>query len=70
MVALMAHEHLCLVLETAERGAVHDPVAVALERAAERIVGLGMTAPSAPLRMARVRCERPAGAAVEAEAAV
>ena len=69
MVALVAHEHLRLVLEAAERGAVHDPVAVALERAAQRIVGSACGARGCA-RMARKRRERPAGAALEAEAAV
>ena len=41
VVALRRDEHLRLVLEPAERLAVHDPVAVALERRAERAVGLG-----------------------------
>ena len=41
VVALRRHEHLGLVLEPPERLAVHDPVAVALERRAQRAVLLG-----------------------------
>jgi hypothetical protein len=70
VIALVAHEHLRLVLEAAERGAVHDAVAVALERAAERVVRLGVRPPPAALGMARKRREHPARAAVDAEAAV
>jgi hypothetical protein len=70
MVALVAHEHLRLVLEAAERGAVHDAVPVALERAAQRAVGLRVRPPAAALGVARKGRERPAGAALDAEAAV
>jgi hypothetical protein len=49
---------------------VHDAVAVALERAAQRVVGLRVRAPAAALGLARKRRERPAGAALDAEAAV
>ena len=70
MIALVADEHLGFVLEAAERGAVHDAIAVALERAAQRIFGLGMAPPPTALRMARVGGERPAGAAVDAGATV
>ena len=70
VIALVAHEHLRLVLEAAERGAVHDAVAVALERAAQRVVGFRVSPPPAALGMTRKRRERPAGAALDAEAAV
>jgi hypothetical protein len=70
MIAFVADEHLGLVLEPAERGAVHDTIAVALERAAQRVIGFGMTPPPAALRIAREGCERPAGAAVDTEATV
>ncbi len=40
VVAHRRHEHLRLVLQAAERLAVHDPVAVALEGGAQRAVGL------------------------------
>ena len=70
MIALVADEHLGLVLEAPERGAVDDPVAVALEGAAQRLLGLEMAPPPASLRIAGIGCQRPAGAAVEGKAAV
>jgi hypothetical protein len=70
MVALVIDEHLRLVLETAERGAVHDPVAVALERAAQPALRLRVTAAPAPLRIARMGRQGSAGGALEAWAAV
>jgi hypothetical protein len=70
VVALVAYEHLGFVLEAAKRRAVHDAIAIALERAAQRIVRLGMAPPPAALRTARERRERPPGAAVDAEAAI
>ena len=66
VVALVVDEHLGLVLEAAERGAVDDPVAVALERAAQRALRLGMTAAAAPRRITGVGRQRPAGGALEA----
>ena len=53
VVALRRDEHLRLVLEPAERLAVHDPVAVALERRAQR---------RSPPRAARARPDRSASA--------
>jgi hypothetical protein len=45
----MIDEHLGLILEPAERGAVNDPVAIALERAAQAAGVLDMaTAPAVP----------------------
>jgi hypothetical protein len=41
VVALRCDEHLRLVLQAAKRLAVHDPVAVALQRRAQRAVLLG-----------------------------
>ena len=46
VIALVIDEHLGLILEPPERGAVHDPVAIALEGAAQAAGGLGM-APAA-----------------------
>ena len=51
VVAARRHEHLRLVRQPAERLAVHDPVAVALERRAQRAVLLGVR-PRAPDRSA------------------
>jgi hypothetical protein len=70
MIALMADEHLGLVFETPERGAMDDPVAIALEGAAQRILRLGMAPAPAALRMACVGHQRTAELAVDAEAAV
>jgi hypothetical protein len=44
-VALVIDQHLGLVLEAPERGAVDDPIAVALKLAAEARRRLGVTAP-------------------------
>jgi hypothetical protein len=44
VIASRRHEHLCLVLQPAERLAVHDPVAVALKRRAQRAVLLRLRA--------------------------
>ena len=55
VVALRRHEHLRLVLEPPERLAVHDPVAVALERRAQRAVLLRARTPG---RSARERRQR------------
>ena len=44
VIALVIDEHLGLVLEPPKRGAVHDPVAIALERTAQPAGGLGMYA--------------------------
>jgi hypothetical protein len=49
VVALEVDEDLGLVLEPAERGRVHDPVAVALVRGPERALGLRVGAPEAVL---------------------
>ncbi len=70
VVAFVVDEHLGLVLEAAEGGAVDDPVAVALERAAQRALRLGVAAAAAALGIAGVGRQRPAGGALEAEAAV
>ena len=70
VVALVIDEHLGLVLQTAKGGAVDDPVAVALEGAAQRALGLGIAATAAALRVAGVRRQRPAGGALAAETAV
>jgi hypothetical protein len=45
VIAFRREEHLGLVLETAERLGVHDPIAVALEARADRIGWLGPFAP-------------------------
>jgi hypothetical protein len=47
VVALVVYEHLGLVLESAKRGAVDDPIAIALERHAKRVLGLAMDTASA-----------------------
>ena len=52
VVAGRREEHLGLVLEPAKRLAVHDAIAVAMERRPNRIVGLG---PEPPLRLAASR---------------
>ena len=41
VVAISRGQYLCLVLESAERGAVDDSVAVPLERGPHRVLGLG-----------------------------
>src|SRR5437667_10020665 len=56
--ALGREEHLRLVLETAERFGVDDPVAVALEAGADRIGRLGPFAATALRRQHRMRRER------------
>src|SRR5436305_4054494 len=58
VVALGREEHLRLVLETAERFGVDDPVAVALEAGADRIGRLGPFAATALRRQHRMRRER------------
>ena len=55
VVALGREEHLRLVLETAERFGVDDPVAVALEAGADRIGRLGPFASTALRRQHRMR---------------
>src|SRR6266566_4182259 len=57
VVPLGREEHLCLVLETAERFGVDDPVAVALEAGADRIGRLGPFATTALGRQHRMRRE-------------
>jgi hypothetical protein len=54
VVALRRDEHLCLVLQPPERLRVDDPIAIALERRAQRRVRLG----DRPLRRVRARRER------------
>jgi hypothetical protein len=54
VIALVIDEHLGLVLEAAECGAVHDPVAVALERAAQAAGGLGMAPAPTVVGLARI----------------
>jgi hypothetical protein len=49
---------------------VHDAVAIALEWGAQRVVGFRVRPPPAALGVARKGREHPAGAAVDAEAAV
>ena len=56
VVALVIDEHLGLVLEAPERARVHDPIAIALERGAMRMLGLGVHAPAR--RRARDRPRR------------
>ena len=65
VVALVVDEDLRLVLEAAERRAVDDAVAVALERQPERMLGLGVDAPAASRCCAsrRWRASPPPGAA-------
>ena len=58
MIALRGDEHLCLVLEPAKRLAMHDPVAVALERGAQRTALLGVHAPGGGVGMHRQRAQR------------
>jgi hypothetical protein len=77
VIAFMIDEHLGLILEAAERGAVHDPVAIALERAAQARGGLGV-APAAAVvgvagivgGLARLAAFRPTGVTRGANAAV
>jgi hypothetical protein len=54
MVALVVNEDLRLVLQPPERIRMDDAVAVALERRAERIVGLRIDPPAACCRVRRV----------------
>ncbi len=70
MIAFVVDEHLGLVLQPAERGAVDDPIAIALKRASKSALGLEVAAAAAVRRIARVRRQRPAGVALETEAAV
>ena len=56
VVALVIDEHLGLVLEPPERARVHDPIAIALERGAMAVLGLGVHAPAR--RRARDRPRR------------
>ena len=65
VVALGRDEHLRLVLEAPERLAVHDPVAVALERRPQAAVGLRALAPGGVgrrrQRVTATRLHAPAG---------
>jgi hypothetical protein len=68
VIALMIDEHLGLILEAPERGAVHDPIAIALEGAAQAAGGLGMAPAATVVRVAgivggvaRVAAFRPTG---------
>ena len=51
IVALVVDENLGLVLQPAEGRAMDDPVAIALEGATGRALGLGMQAAATPLRL-------------------
>jgi hypothetical protein len=54
VVAFVIDEHLGLVLEPAKGGAVDDPVAVALERAAQATGRLRMAPATTVVRIARI----------------
>jgi hypothetical protein len=58
VIGLVVHEHLGLVLEPPERGAVNDPVAVPLERRAEPVLRLGVAPPARARARAGVRSEK------------
>jgi hypothetical protein len=55
VVAFMVDENLGLVLEPAKRRAVNDAIAIALERQAEAVLGLGV---HPPLRVGATGCVR------------
>ena len=57
VVALVIDEHLGLVFETAEGGAMNDAIAIALETGAHRMVGLGDAPSAAVFRQHRVGSE-------------
>ena len=62
VVALVEHEHLRLVGQAAERGGVHDAVAVALEGGAHGAGGLGVEPAGGRLGLGCVGASRRAGA--------
>ena len=62
VVALVEHEHLRLVGEAAERGGVHDAIAVALVGGAHGAAGLGIYPASAGVRLGCIGRHRPGGA--------
>jgi hypothetical protein len=55
VVTLVIDEHLGLILEPAKCGAVHDPIAIALERAAQPAGRLAVAPATTALGMARIR---------------
>jgi len=55
MIALVVDEDLGLVLEPPKSTRMHDPVAVALEGGAVRMIGLGV---DSPLGLAATHCVR------------
>ena len=68
-VAFVVEEDLRLVDQPAKRGAVHDAIAIALERIATRRVGLGVPAAATAIRMAGKRRQQTAVADVHAQCA-
>src|SRR5262249_17008633 len=57
VIALVIDEDLRLVGQPAERGRMNDAVAVALERRADRMLGLAMEPPARLLGLRSVRCQ-------------
>src|SRR5215471_10792108 len=58
VVALVIDKDLGLVRQPAKRGRMDNPVAVALKRRAQRVLGLGMEPPAGLFRLRRIGRER------------